>query len=81
MTNLERIKKMSAKEIAHFIGQFDPYGDVACRAYCKDVCEHRGPDGNCVIPEDEELPCVDLTDEECIVAWLEAEEPGNEIKV
>ena len=75
MTNFEKIKGMTLEELAEFLMQLDIGGRISDTLYCR-TCKHNTAEAfpfGCDIPDNEKLPCEDLTPDECIRRWLEYE--------
>jgi hypothetical protein len=77
MTNLERIKNNSAKEIAELFDKIYIYGSKGENLfdvwYCGGVCPYRVNE-DCIL--DGEAGCDDLSTEDITIMWLNSEEDG-----
>lgn len=73
MTNYEKIVGMSVEDMTSFLAKCDTNHSISDSLYCR-ICEHHVKGTyHCDVPDNKELPCMDLTDEECVRRWLEHE--------
>lgn len=77
MTYFERIKQLSADELARFIDSVDDNGDFSAHVMCSYVCEYK-KDGRCTYPDEEGCATIDVSPKDCIKMWLDTEEKETE---
>lgn len=72
MNNLEKIKSFSKDQMAAFIEYLDEIEDIADTQYCKHVCPN-STKKKCHATDIS--PCRNMSDNDCIKAWLDADTP------
>ena len=76
MTNYEAIKKVmdtgDVELMAQFICGEEKIVEVIEDIYCTEVCEKHIGHYGCIVPDNEQPPCAELTPYDEAVQWLRA---------
>lgn len=73
MTNFEAIKSLDVDGMTHYLFCMQETGYISDTLYCTEACEYGDGKGGCNSKQ-ERPPCSNMSDMECIKAWLNAEE-------
>ena len=73
MTVFEKIKSMSKEELTELLIKLETNREIFSYVYCTQICKDRLPDYGCIHPENAELPCMDMTEKDNVIAWLDSD--------
>lgn len=71
MNNYEKIMNFTIDELVEFLEELQgDSGILSDEKYCGEACPHKDKEKKSCRFDDDNLPCMELTNAECIKRWL-----------